>query len=314
MKPLEILLIGPGAVGICFAGRLAYGGAKVAVVARRDREIIARSGYRIETDAGSNSFVPAMVLQSAAEYPGRPDWIIAATKALPEIDLPRLIGGAVRSKQTRLLLIQNGIFTEEPVAAAFPDQPLYCGVALIGAARTAPGVVRASSNGRLIFGRWRDREPEEEARLLAEIMSRMPGTEPSTAVTDICFQRWKKLLWNGVYNPLGVVAGGRDTAYLAHTPEMVKLSRRMMAEIAAAAALDGITLTPAMAEEYIAYTRSRPPYKTSMLLDYEAGRPMELDALLGNPIRFARSHGLELPHLETVLTLLRRLEARNRAG
>lgn len=305
----KILLIGPGAVGVYFCGRLAEAGAEVSVVARSDYDTVKAHGYEIASSAGDFRFTPAAVLKEAAEYPGEPDWIIAATKVLPEIDLAGLMRGAIRSPHTRILLIQNGIFIEAPVAAAFPDNPLYSGAAYIGVARTAPGRFRHQDGGRLTFGRYGNRPPKAEAEALC---ARFRQTPIKTRLVDnISFYRWQKLLWNVPFNSVSVAAGGLDTRQMVDDPEIEALCLALMHEVVAAARLDGVELTEEMCQGNMQYTRDFVPYKTSMLLDYEAGRPMELDAIVGNIVSFAAERGLELPRLAAILALMRSLDRKN---
>lgn len=67
-------------------------------------------------------------------------------------------------------------------------------------------------------------------------------------------------------------------------------------------------------ENAIASTRAMTPYKTSMALDHEAGRPMEVEPILGNVVRSARAHGVAVPALETLYGLLRMVQARAESG
>lgn len=308
-KP-EILLIGPGAIGVYFCGRLAQAGAAVSVIARGDHDAVVGEGYQIKSPAGDFRFRPRGVYRRAADFPGTPDWIVAATKVLPEIDLPVMLRDAVRAPSTRILLIQNGIGIEKPVAEAFPDNPVYSAIAYIGVARTAPGHVHHQDGGRLTFGRFGDLPPDDAANLLCDLFNRT-GVDAKT-VDNINHFRWQKLLWNVPFNSISVAAGGRDTREILDHPDLEALCRDLMAEVAEAAALAGVRLTPEMMEANMAYTRTFVAYKTSMLLDYEAGRPMEVEAIIGNVVALARSRNVRLPKIETILALLRALN-RHRA-
>ena len=87
MEKLKVLLIGAGGVGVYFCGRLAQGGeAEVSVVARSEYEVAVKNGYQVQSVAGDFSFHPDRVLRSAEEFPGGADYIILATKVLPEVE------------------------------------------------------------------------------------------------------------------------------------------------------------------------------------------------------------------------------------
>jgi 2-dehydropantoate 2-reductase len=81
--------------------------------------------------------------------------------------------------------------------------------------------------------------------------------------------------------------------------------RALMAEVHAIAAALGHTLPAGIIDQQIDGTRQMPAYKTSMLLDYEAGRPMETEAILGNAVRAGRRAGVSVPHLEAIYALMK---------
>ena len=78
----------------------------------------------------------------------------------------------------------------------------------------------------------------------------------------------------------------------------------LMRETAAVAASEGYLFTEEDLIGNMEYTRNFPPYKTSMLVDYESGRPLEADAILGNVCRIAAKNGVKVPHLDTCYALL----------
>ena len=75
-----------------------------------------------------------------------------------------------------------------------------------------------------------------------------------------------------------------------------------------------MALTEANAEAQIEYTRNFPAYKTSMLQDYEAGRELEVEAILGNAVRLAAEHGVPVPHMESCYALLKSVNRIGRNG
>ena len=169
MEKVKVLTVGAGAVGAYFTGRLAQAGkAEVSVVVRSDYDAVKQSGFHILSECGNFDFLPAGVYRSAEEYPDIPDYIILTSKALPQIDEPALIRGAVKSPRTTIVLIQNGIGIEDAVAEAFPENEIISTIAYIGATRTAPGVVRQKGSSELKFGRFGGGD-SEAGRRLAEL-------------------------------------------------------------------------------------------------------------------------------------------------
>ena len=85
-----------------------------------------------------------------------------------------------------------------------------------------------------------------------------------------------------------------------------------MCEVIRVANAAGVKLTEPLAQKQLEFTRNFPPYKTSMLQDYEAGRALEVEAILGNTLRVARKYGVEVPRIECCYALLKSVDELNR--
>lgn len=306
---MKILVVGAGSVGVYFGGRLAQGGAEVSVVVRGDYDAVKDRGYDISSIAGDFHFSPHLVLKSSADYPDTADYVILTTKVLPTIDRVGLLRPAIRSPHTVIVLIQNGIDIEEEIRAAFPENEILSTVAYIGASRPAPGKVLHQGSGVLQMGVYpRGISPalERLSRAFASV-----GVKCET-VEDIVFIRWNKLLWNLPYNPGSVLAGGADTSRMSCGGELEKLCADLMSEVIAVANAVGVELTEELAEKQREFTRNFPPYKTSMLQDFEAGRALEVEAILGNTLRLARKYGVAAPKIECCYALLKSVDELNR--
>ena len=307
---MRVLVVGAGSVGLYFGGRLAQNGVEVGVVVRSDYETARRSGYDVSSIAGDFHFSPHPVLKNAAEYPGVADYVILTTKVLPTVDRVALLRPAIRAKDTVIVLIQNGIDIEEEIKSAFPDNELLSTIAYIGVSRPAPGKVLHQGNGMLQMGVY-PRGISPALRRLSDAFN--AAKVKCEMVEDIVFTRWNKLLWNLPYNPVSVLAGGATTARMSRRDELEKLCRDLMCEVIRVANAAGVKLTESLAEKQLEYTRNFPPYKTSMLQDYEAGRALEVEAILGNTLRVARKYGVEVPRIECCYALLKSADELNRA-
>lgn len=95
---------------------------------------------------GDFNFKPHQVLQSAEEFKDKADFILIATKALPEISLPDLIRPVLTS-ETSIALIQNGIFIEKDLAQAFPNHHLLSIIAFVAVKKEQPALVEHDDNG-----------------------------------------------------------------------------------------------------------------------------------------------------------------------
>ncbi len=302
-RQTEILVVGAGAIGVYFGGRLAQAGARVSVVARSDAKALAANGgvYKIKSINGDFEFRPERILSSAAECPVKPDYLIVSLKVLPGVDPVELARPAV-GPGTVIVVLQNGIGNEDCFAAAFPGNEIIGVIAYIGASRPAPGEVLHQDVCKLTLGRF-PKGPSERASALSALFNKAKVS--CDATDDIVMNRWRKLLWNAPYNPISVIGRNADTRAMSAFPESVELSRKVMEEVAAIAKAEGCELPYEAIEANLSLTARMSPYKTSMLQDYEAGRPLEIEAILGNPLKIAAKRGVDAPNMRALYALLK---------
>lgn len=301
---MKVLVVGTGAVGAFYGGKLAEAGAEVSTVCRSDYAHVRARGITIESVLGDFQFRPRRVVRTVAEYAAveAADLLLVALKVLPEIDMPALLGPAVRPGVS-ILLLQNGIDIEPPLIDAFPRTPVLSGLAFTCINRVGPGHVRHLDYGRLTIGRYpTGSHPvvEQLAELFRSV--RVPVKVSERVVRD----RWVKLIWNAPFNPISVLGGGVTTRDIMDSPEGVHLACSVMEEVRAVAASRGIEISDNVIEKNLEATRQMTPYKTSMCLDCEAGRPLEVEAILGNAVRAARTAQppVSVPRLESLYALL----------
>jgi 2-dehydropantoate 2-reductase len=305
-KP-TVLVVGTGAVGGFYGAKLAQAGARVSVLCRSDYEEVSSRGIAVTSIWGDFHFSPEIVVRSAAEYPGKPDFILVALKVLPEIDLIGMIRAAVYPGTT-ICLLQNGVEIEGQVAQAFPANEIVSGLAFICVSRNGPGVIHHQDYGRAVIGRFPDGD-SLKARRLGDLLNAV-GV-PCQITADVVTARWQKLVWNAPFNPISVLGGGVDTATILGCPESAHLVRKVMEEVCHLAKAAGHELPPTVIEKNLTDTLTMKPYKTSMLLDYEARRPMEVEAILGNAVRVAHREGIAVPHLESLYALLQLVDRKS---
>lgn len=288
----KILAIGVGAIGSLYAGKLAQAGAEVSVVCRSDYEQVKRDGITVKSYWGDFNFKPQQVLRDVAEFSGEADFILIATKALPEISLPDLIR-PVLTPRTSIAIIQNGIFIENDLAKAFPNHHLLSIIAFVGIRKEKPALVEHDAEGRLTIGEFQNPHPQKTQELI-ELWQK--AGVPCVLSNDIQLDRWKKLLWNASFNPISVAAGGLDTKQILDDPQLKDLVKNVMREVALLAKSQGYEISEEIMDQTIATTYARKvPAITSMLLDFRAKRKMEIEAILGNSLKFAKEKSLNLP-------------------
>ena len=307
MQNPKILVAGAGAVGTFYASKLHQAGAEVSVIARTNADKIRKKGYFIKSILGDFTFTPAQVLDKAADYQDKADYILVASKALPEINLPEMIRAAV-SENTVIVLIQNGIDVEIPLSEAFPKNELISAVANIAVSRESATTVNHQEFGILTIGNYPS-GLSDKAKFFATMLNKA-GTE--CKVTDkILEARWKKLLWNAAYNSISVVTRS-DTKLISVSPEVSTLADKIMHEVYNTAKAYDMNIPADLIEFFKAETLKMKPFKTSMLQDYEAGKPIEVEAITGNALRKAQKAGVETPCLQSMYGILKLLDTYNR--
>ena len=209
-----------------------------------------------------------------------------------------------------IVLIQNGIEIKQEYSAAVPDSELVSSVAYIEVFQRKNGKIEHQAAGRLKMGVYKGGSSEKMDLLSANFNKVNVECE---AVENIEFFRWVKLVWNVPYNPVSVLAGGADTKVISTTKALEDLCVELMKEVCAVAGARGIHLPENIIQKNLEYTRKFPPYKTSMLLDFENKRPLEVDAIVGNVIRIAHEKQVAVPYLETVYALLTAVDIKNRS-
>jgi 2-dehydropantoate 2-reductase len=239
------------------------------------------------------------VYRDVAECREPPDYLLLTSKVLDDVDRAALIRPAV-GPRTVIVLIQNGIDIEPAIAAAFPDNELLSSLAFVAVGRSAPGRVHHQSLGSLILGRYPQGLTPAAHQLAAAFEA---GKVPCKLTENVVGARWQKAAWNAVFNPISILGGVLDTSAMLKTEADQAFVRRAMQEVCEVAQAAGHPQSPNLVEQMIAGTKAMPAYKTSMALDYENGRPMEIEAILGNTVRAARKAGVATPTLDAIYAL-----------
>jgi 2-dehydropantoate 2-reductase len=305
-KP-KILVVGTGAVGGFYGGKLAQSGAHVSTLCRSDYEVVEANGVTVKSCWGDFTYTPAEVVQHAGDYSEQPDYILIALKALPEIEVADIIRDAV-SPHTAIILLQNGINIEESLHKAYPDNELISGLAFICAVRTEPGIIHHMDYGRLVLGRY----PQGDSDRVKDLVELFDTSGvPCETSNQVMLDRWKKLLWNAPFNTISVLGGGIDTCAILENKESAILAREIMKEVCCVASASGYELPQETIDRHLEDTKKMKPYKTSMLVDYELGRPMEVEVILGNVTRIAKHKGIAVPNLDCTYALMKLLNKRS---
>jgi 2-dehydropantoate 2-reductase len=309
MEFRSIAIVGAGAIGGYYGGRLAQHGRDAHFLLRSDYDAWRTTGLRVRSIHGDFQLRPDQlhVYNSPASMP-KVDLVIVTIKSTENHRLPDLIPPLLHDSTT-ILTLQNGLGNEEALGHLFGQHRIVGGLAFTCINRTAPGEIHHSDYGQVRVGEFFTTGPSERAQAIAEMF--IASNIRAEAVDDMRVARWDKQVWNIPFNGLGALLDA-TTDQLIATDEGTALVRAMMTEVLAAARADGVALPPDRPDEQIARTRTVGAYITSTQLDRRLRKPMEIDAIFARPVAIAHAAGLRLPLLEMLVFSLRLLDQQNR--
>lgn len=299
---MKYAVIGTGAVGGYYGGRLAHAGNEVHFLLHSDYDYVREHGLQVDSCDGSFHLEHPAIYRSTADMP-QVDVVIVALKTTRNHMLKELLPPLLHP-ETLVLLIQNGIGPEPLLQQQFPDLYLAAGLAFICSAKTEPGRVNHQCYGSINIGNYSCKDPQIVERLLQDF------AEAGIKAASIEYHeaRWKKAVWNMPFNGMTVVMNAQTDQLLANPATLQLIRRQMMEVIGAAQALGVKNVDEAFADRMIEMTLSMTPYSPSMKLDYDFHRPMEIDYLYSNAIAEAHSVGYSMPCLEMLEAQLRFLQ------
>ena len=285
-------IIGTGAIGGYYGGRLMKAGRQVRFLLHSDYAYVKEHGLQIDSCDGSFHLDHINVYQYSADMP-KCDVVIVGLKTTNNHLLLDLLPPLLHEK-TVVVLIQNGIGVEADVQQMFPDVQLVAGLAFICSAKTEPGRVNHQCYGQINFGNYSCHDEQLFQQLLDDF--NQAGVKAGTV--EYYEARWKKAVWNMPFNGM-TVALDTQTDLLLKNPATRQLIRDLMMEVIHAARHLGVNgLDESFADKMIEMTDQMTPYSPSMKLDYDFGRPMEIYYLYSRPIQMAREAGFSMPKLE----------------
>lgn len=284
----SVAVVGPGSVGLFFAGHLAAAGHDVISCARRpfDRYLIESDEFPLDLEA--------TVLTDPSDVEGPVDWVLLSVKAHQTPGAAGWLERLCDPDTTRVLVVQNGIEHDlaDPYINGAPSIPtvVYCGAGLV-----EPGHIEHTSAGYLIVP---DEPFGDELQALFENSQAEVRPTP-----DFVTEQWRKLSLNIMANGLTALTG--RTLSVVAEPGIRRLAIALLQECWAVAAADGANLDPANAERLVdGLIASGNDTGTSMLFDTQAGRPTEHDAIHGAALRRADQLAIDVPTIRIVHDLL----------
>jgi 2-dehydropantoate 2-reductase len=316
---MKICVYGAGAVGGLIAGWLARSGQEVSVIARGQQlDAVRERGLRVRSTGGETTSFPVKAGSDPAAL-GPQDYVIVAVKghSLPEV--ARGIGPLVGA-DTSILTAMNGVpwwffdrlqfgggkqrleslDPDGRLARAMPTGRIVGCVIHLAASTPEPGLVSHNMGRKLILGEPGGRITQRTRRIADALAAAGFDIVASESIEK---DFWVKLLGNVSFNPVSALTLSTSDRLIEDRPikeYMVQIIREVLA-IGRAVGVDA-DIDP---EARIDMARALGKFKTSMLQDLEAGKPLEIDGLLAGTLEVAAKAGVRAPFTESLYGLIR---------
>jgi 2-dehydropantoate 2-reductase len=307
---MRVAVLGMGAVGGYFGGRLAEAGGDVVFLVRRDRHAVPACGVDLSIASPFGDWRGRVAVAAADDETVRADIVVVATKAFDlaaALTAPAL--AAIRG--ARVVPLLNGIRHLDALPRLLPGTVPAGGLAHLMVSRDGSRITHSNRLHRFRFGPVAGGRDE----VLAGLEGAMAGARIDAACSpDIVEEMWANFQMLAAFSAVccllrapvgGIVAtdNGRDVML------------RALAETASVAAAEGHPCTAAHREETAALlTQPGSGFSASMLRDLEGNRPTEADHVVGDMVRRGSRHGLDLPVLECAWAALQSYESKRIAG
>lgn len=298
MRELKYAVIGTGAIGGYYGGRLSNIGKEVHFLYHTEYEWVKQHGLKVESVKGDFHLTNMNVYPSVEDMP-QCDVVLVCLKSIQNDKLKDLLKPICHAG-TVIVLVQNGIGLEAELAQHFPNHSIAGGMAFICAFREGKGFIRHADYGGLTVGFYQ--HPQEE--VLQKMKQDFDEAEVSFYIAeDLNLARWRKLVWNVPYNGL-TVALETTTDKLMQNPTSRCLVKELMEEVVKGANACGAAIEASFVDKMMESTDKMKPYSPSMKLDWDARRAMEIRAIYKNTVELARKKGVELKKIEMLGQLL----------
>ena len=300
IQPLQVAVMGAGAVGCYFGGMLARAGHDVTLIARPQHvEAIARDGLRMET----RTFDEQVRLSASTEATEvrDADLVLFCVKSTDTEAAGRQIQPYLESR-TLVLCLQNGVDNADRLRAVLPQHEVAAAVVYVGTEMAGPGHLKHHGRGELVIDPSRASE-----RVAAALAAAGVPTEISSNVRGAL---WLKLILNCAYNAVSAIAQrpyGENVASVG-IPEVM---RDVVNECLAVAVAEGVQVPGDVDAAVRKIAESMPSQFSSTAQDLARGKPSEIDYLNGYVVRRGAAHGIATPANRVLWALVKLVEGKH---
>jgi 2-dehydropantoate 2-reductase len=300
-------IIGTGALGGFYGAKLQRAGSDVHFLVNSDYNRVKNSGLVIRSKDGDFTLPSVNAYDRVSQMPAC-DVVLICLKTTRNYLLPKILPDLVEPSSV-VVVMQNGLGTEAEIAQVLPQHEILGGLCFICSNKVAPGEIHHLDYGQIKLGAYADGYHQAG---ITPMMEKIANDFRAAAIEislceDLLLARWQKLVWNIPYNGLSVVLDA-TTDRLMSDPATSELVAQIMREIQVVAAAYDREITDEFIQTMLAYTIEMTPYRTSMKIDYDEGRPMEISAMFETPLQFARNKQIDLPLIDMLTRQLQFIE------
>ncbi|PSB29734.1 putative 2-dehydropantoate 2-reductase [filamentous cyanobacterium Phorm 46] len=308
MSNRNYAIVGTGALGGFYGARLQKADFEVNFLLRSDYDRVKKHGLIVESPEGDFTLPQIRAYHDSRKMP-QCDVVIVAVKTTQNHLLPKILPHLLKDDGV-VLVLQNGLNIEPEIAKIVGAERVIGGLCFLCSYKVSPGHICHLDYGAITLGEYtEDYKKIGITNRLHQIASDFRRAQiPIKLSGDLLLSRWKKLVWNIPYNGLSVVLNARTDELMAN-PDTLILVEEIMTEVVAGAKICARIIPDDFISDMLDYTQKMKPYRTSMKIDYDESRPLEVEAIFGNPIRAAQQGGIKLPQIEVLYRMLKFVNA-----
>lgn len=301
---LKYAVIGTGAIGGYYGGKLANIEKEVHFLFHSDYEYVKQHGLKVDSIDGNFHLSSIHAYNNTMDMP-KCDVILVGLKSTNNHLLKELLPPLLH-KNTLVILIQNGLGLEEDLQKKFPNLWIAGGLAFICSNKVGDGHIAHLDYGKLNIGSYSC----PESSLLDAVVSDFQQAGIEANAVELKDARWMKLVWNIPYNGMTVVLN-TTTDKLMSNPATEQLLHEIMLEVIRAANHSGLkqNIEESYADDMLEMTRYMTPYSPSMKLDYDARRPLEIEYIYSRPLIEAKKNGYDMTSVSMLEKQLRFIQS-----
>ncbi len=290
----KILIFGAGAVGGYYGGMLAKHGYDVTFIARGENyKALKNNGLTIIRDKEEDK-IPIKVFDSVTGLEDF-DYVIICTKSHNTREVCNSVKEII-GENTTVASFQNGVENEDIICECFGRKRTIGALAFVASKQIKPGVVYQFGYNGGFVGEF-DKTESERVKYLSNAFQKS-GVDVKVS-KDIMADLWNKLVWNASFNPISVVTE-KTVDQILENEETYDLLKSVMNEVKETALAHGINIRPDTVQYNIDRSYYYKGFKTSMLQDYEARRPIELEGIVGIVLKKAKEKNVATPKISKI--------------